>query len=302
VNDEYGLARAAGPSDELASPADEVAFQDALLRLLERRTKIYTMGDSTSLPTHVAAELLRSICFVLGIDPEEPVVPEYLLKVDLEREFQRRLADVERKVEAAERAWVDVCAATPPIPNIALRDTIASIHDFFKHYDYRSMAHDIPCSIDYPLCHPVETSILGVDYIAEYLRRLMIEARFLRLFEIAACKRVLGSAGPNYIELLVNLYEPVAINAIGLALAGEEPARLVIGDAEREAIAARLGPLGDAGRERVLHEAAITACDELGVCDEDEREYLGAVVPELLPRIEVGLAHGTLGGVFVGCT
>jgi hypothetical protein len=34
--------------------------------------------------------------------------------------------------------------------------------------------------------------------------------------------------------------------------------------------------------------------------DRDAREYLIAIVPELLPRIEVGLAHGSLAGVFAG--
>jgi hypothetical protein len=300
MTDEYGLVRVAGAAYELAAPADEVAFQDALLRLLERRTAIYTMGDSSSVPTYVAADLLRSICFVLGIDLEERTVPERLLRVDLEREFTRRLAEVGRTVGATERLWRDVCIVMPLIPNIALRDTLTGIGDFFRYYDYRSMAQDIPCSIDYPLCHPVESSFLGVDYVAEYLRRLMIEARFLRCFEIAPCERVLAAATTDYIELLVNLYEPVAINAVGLALLGEDPARLVIGDVERKAIAARLGSLGDAQRARALKEAATRACDALCVSDEDAREYLGAVVPELLTRTEVGLAHGSLGGVYVG--
>jgi hypothetical protein len=299
MTDEYGLARNTG-SGEPASPEDVATFQRAILRLLERRTAVYTMGDSTSVPMGVAAEILRSICFVLGIDPEERMVPKYLLRVDLEQEFQRRLADLARKVEAAEQRWRDVCVVMPSIPSIALQGTLLGIRDFFRHYDYRSMAHDTPCNIDYPLCHPVETSLLGIDYITEYLQRLMIEVRFLRLFEIAACERVLASASPDYLGLLVNLYEPVAINAIGLALIGEEPARLVIGDAERHGIAARLGPLGEAGRERSLRGAATTACDALGVSDEDEREYLGALVSELLPRIEVGLVHGSLAGVFVG--
>jgi hypothetical protein len=299
MTDDYGLVRA-GAASELASPADEAAFHDAFLRLLERRAAIYTMGDSTSMPKYIATDLLRSICFVLGIDPEAQTVPEQLLRIDLEREFEHRLAEVGKRVEAAERLWRDVCISMPLIPNIALRDTLASIGDFFSHYDYRSMAHDIPCSIDYPLCHPVESSVLGVDYIAEYLRRLMMEARFLELFEIARCERVLAAASTDYIELLVNLYEPVAINAIGFALLGEDPARLTIGDVERKAIAARLESLGDAWRARTLQDAATRTCDALGVSDEDARKYLSAIVPELLPRVEVALAHGSLAGVFVG--
>lgn len=300
VSDGYGLARQTDAGSEVASPADSVAFEDAFLRLLERRTAIFTMGDSTSVPTHQAAELLRSICFVLGIDPEEGVVPERLLGVDLEREFCLRLAEVEKKVGTTERLWQDVCVAMPPIPNVALRDTLTGMRDFFRHYDARSTAHDVPCSIDYPLCHPVDESLLGVDFIAEYLRRMMIEARFLARFEIADCRRVLASASPDHVELPVNLYEPVATNAVGLALIGADPARLLVGDAERQAIAVLLGSMGDAGREQALLAAANAVCDAVDMRGEDEREYLRALVPELLPRIEVGLAHGSLHGVFVG--
>lgn len=294
------LARTTEAAGGLASPGDFTAFEDAFMRLLERRIAAYTQGDSSSVPAHVAVDLLRSISFVLGIDLEERLVPEHLLGVDLEREFKRRLADVDRQVEDAERLWREVCIAMPLVPNIALRDTLAAIHDFFEHYDTRSMAHDIPCSIDYPLCHPVDGSIMGVDYIAEYLRRLMIEARFLQLFEVAACERVLSHASPDHVELLVNLYEPVAVNAIGLALVGQDPAHLVISDSERDAIQARLRPLGAAGRELALREAATSLCDDLGVSDAEAREYLSDIVPELLPRIEVAMSRGSLRGVFVG--
>lgn len=298
--DGHDLALGADPTGDVASPEDVVAFGHAFLRLFERRTALYTMGDSSSVPAHVAADLLRSICFVLGVDPDGDAVPEDLLGVDLEREYVSRLTAIERRVKAAERLWRDVCIAMPLIPNIALRDTLGAVGGFFRHYDPRSMAHDIPCSIDYPLCHPVDEALQGIDYIAEYLRRLMIEARFLKRFDLVACERVLVSATPDHIELLINLYEPVAANAIGRALLGEEPEPLVIGDAERQAISARLGPLGDAGRARVLREAGNAVCDELGVSDRDERAYLLDVVPGLLPRIGAGSPHGGLSGVFVG--
>lgn len=74
----------------------------------------------------------------------------------------------------------------------------------------------------------------------------------------------------------------------------------MIGAADRERIAARLAALDDAGRELVVLEAAVEACDSLGVADRDARAYLGALAPELLPRIEVGLEHGSLAGIFVG--
>ena len=282
----------------LATPEDVAAFQERFARLLERRTAIYTMGDSSSVPKHVAVDLLRSVCFVLGIDPERQEVPERLLSVDLEEEFRRRLADIERKVELAAELWREVVATMPAIPSVSLQDTLAEIGNFPRSYDFRSMAHEIPCSFDYPLCHPVPESLVGVDYIVEYLRRVLIEADFLRRFDRDACIRVLERTSSDYAELLVNLYEPVATNAIGRALIGEDPRSLRIADEERAEIARRPGLMSAAARKRLLREAADAVCDAVGLGDE-AREYLRALAAELLPRVQVALAHGELGGVFV---
>lgn len=286
-------------SGVLAFPADVVAFQDRFFRLLQKRTAIYTMGDSSSVPRHVAIDLLRSVCFVLGIDADEPEIPDELLTVDLEAEFGRRLASIGRKVEATAKLWREACVSMPVIQNIALRDTLASIGDFAQQYDYRSMAHEITCSIDYPLCHPVPESLLGVEYIYEYLRRLLLEGEFLQHFALASCVGILESTCPDYRGLLVNLYEPIATNAIGRAVIGQDPVGLNVTDADRTEIARRLGPLGPNERIRVLHKAALTVCDAVGIQDDGAREYLTDLVPELLPRIDIGLARDDLRGVFV---
>ena len=283
----------------LASPEDAAAFQDRFLRLLERRTAIYTIGDSSSVPKHVAIDLLRSVCFVLGIDPDDPKVPDRLLSADLEAEYRRSLAQVGRKVELAEKLWREACVSMPMIPNIALRDTLAEIGEFPKKYDYQSMAHEVTCSIDYPLCHPVPAELPGVDYINEYLRRLLLEADFLNRFDLEACVRVLKSSCVDHLGLLINLYEPVATNAIGLAVIGEDPARLNVSDEDRVQIERRLSPLGQSQRERVMREAAVTVCVSAGVLDADSQEYLSDLVPDLMPRTELGLSRGDLRGVFV---
>lgn len=300
--DENGLVPIELPDFDrgLATPEDIAAFQGRFLRLLERRTAIYTMGDSTSVPTHVAVDVLRSVCFVLGIDPDSPEVPQRLLVVDLEDEFRRNLAEIECKVELSGELWREVVSKVPPIPSTALRDTLAAIGDFPRHYDFRSMAHEIPVVFDYPLCRPVPETLLGVDYIDEYLRRLLIEAGFLRRFDVDGCVRVLERSSPDFEDLLVNLYEPVATNAIGRVLTGRDPSPLRISDEERADIALRLGRLTGEQRERAMREAAVATCDSLRIHEDDAVEYLCELVPELLPRIEVGLAHGDLRGVFVG--
>jgi len=296
---ELAPVSANGVDEALATPDEAAAFQLRFLRLLERRTAIHTMGDSTSVPRHVAADLLRSICFVLGIDPDRPEVPRSLLSVDLEDEYRRRVDALGRRVDAAEKLWRDVCARMPLIENIALRDTLKNLGDFFTWYDYRSMAHETPVMIDYPLCHPVPETLQGIDYIEEYLRRLMIEAEFLARLEVEAIERVLRASAPDHIELLINLYEPVATNAIGLALAGKNLDQLVIAEPARIEIESRLrGPAGRRGR--VLQDAAGALCNHLSIESTASRAYLSDLVPDLLARIEVSLPQRALRGVFVG--
>lgn len=292
------LSRAVG-ADGIATAAEIDAFQRAFLRLLERRTAIYTMGDSTSVPAHTAADILLSVCFVLGIDPSDPEVPERLLHVNLEDEFRRRLAEVERNVELAGELWKAAVATMPPIPSTALRDTLAAIGDFPRAYDFRSMAHEIPVMFDYPLCHPVPESLLGVEYINEYLRRLLTEFDFLRRYPAEACVRVLARSSPDFVELLVNLYEPVATNAIGRALLGKDPTSLEFAEDERAELVRLLGRASARERESMLREAAQATCGALGIADAGARGYLSAVAAELPPRIEVALGASQLRGVFV---
>ena len=288
-----------GRAEELASPEVAAAFQDRFMRLLEHRTALYTLGDSSSVPNHVASDILRSVCFVLGIDPDDPEIPEELLSVDLEAEFRRRLATLERKVELTGELWKEAIASVPGVQNLSMEETLANIGNFPKAYDYRSMAHEIPVSIDYQLCHPVDGDAPGIDYINEYLTRLMIENDFIGRFEVRTCERLLSASCPDYYGLLINLYEPMAANAVGLALVGKDPQGLKVSDDDRSEIVRRLGPLGHAARERTLREAAAATCDALGISDEAAREYLADCAADLLPRIELGLPRQELRGVFV---
>jgi len=247
----------------------------------------------------VAADLLRSICFVLGIDPERREIPQELLGVNLEDAFRSHLKEIEREVELAGELWREVASAMPAIPSIALHDTVAEIGNFPRVYDFRSMAHEIPVSFDYQLCHPVDEDLQGVAYINEYLRRLLIESDFLARFEPAACIRVLGRTAPSFAETIINLYEPVATNAIGRALLGKNPRPLRLAEEDRAQIARLLAPMTHAARAAALRDAAAAACDALGVDDAAARDYLRELAADLLPRVEVALQRDTLRGVFV---
>jgi hypothetical protein len=83
------------------------------------------------------------------------------------------------------RLFITASLGLPAIENASLRDTMRGIRLFFRRYDLHFFAHQIPTVLDYQLSHAVPDSFLGIEYIVEYLRRLIIENDFLRRFEPA---------------------------------------------------------------------------------------------------------------------
>ncbi|RDB61346.1 hypothetical protein C1878_11545 [Gordonibacter sp. 28C] len=294
-----------GADKELASFSDgEADFQAGLWRVLAKQVSLYTLGESSSLPEYDAHRLLASACFVLGVDPDDPdpVLMRAIVAEGAEEAFEREVRLVEREAERTDDLWREVAFTTPLLESVALKDTLESLRGFRSRYAPRFFAHEIPADIDYPLAAPVPETVQGVRYVNTYLGRLLLENRFLQRFELERCKGVLRAVHPGYGELILNLFEPVATNAVGCALAGCDVRGLRVDDAGYERIAASLR--GKSARQvRVaLENAAARACDEAGLRpsdDEPVRGYVERLASGLTPQVRNALAHDALTGVFV---
>jgi hypothetical protein len=170
---------------------------------------------------------------------------------------------------------------------------------FFRQYDYRFFAHQIPCYVDYQLCHSVPYELQGVEFINEYLRRLIIEDDFVRKFEKRNVEHLLENASPDYRGLLINIFEPVCTNAIGLALLNGDVFSLCITISDIERLSELFEPLSAIPAKKVLRDAGEYVCTILGITGASSIEYVGKTAEDLYPRIEVALPHGNLGGIFV---
>ena len=294
----------AGSADEavrLPAEGEETAFQLGLWRLLAKQASLYTLGESSSLSEYDAHRLLASVCCVLGVDPDDPD-PAVMREVSVEGAeavFGRNLRRIEADAARVEGLWKDVCLSMPMLESVALKDTLQSLRDFRTRYEPRFFAHEIPADIDYPLCQPVAESVLGVDYVAAYLERLLAECRFLRSFDLGRCRAVLGSVHPDYGELILNLFEPVAANALGCVLAGCDARSLRRGEGARERLSDELRALKPSGLSRRLQQAAELVCVQLGQDDPAPCSYLKAFAQGLGPRIACALRQGGMEGVFV---
>lgn len=281
------------PQFPALSPEEDLLAQEALWELVRRQARLFA-PESASLPAETAAALSESVRLTLGADRD----PSVLLRPELEERFrqgQRRLA---QKVEMSRQLWRAAWATRPEIESRSLQDTLDSLSGFARRYDLRFFAQEIPCDIDYQLSQPVPETLVGVDYVNEWLRRLCLEQDILRRFEPGLARAVIAAGCPDYRRLLVNLYEPVAVNALGLALLGEEPRWLDVPPPLRRRLEARLSPLSEEDRAAALDTGALALCQALELRAQST-QYLRRTAADLRPRLSAALGAGTLEYVFL---
>lgn len=195
-------------SDSACGCERERVAQDNLAWLFRKLAGLYTGSGSASLSRAEALQLAASLSYQLGLDGLSDVAVVDVLCAERPDQLllhaQERLA---RKVDAALERWREVCAVMPAIRNVALRDTLASIGELRRAYDTYFAAHEVPCSIDYPLSCPVDDRLQGIDYVQAWLDQLFFEASYIVGFTLESCIKVLEYACPDYRGLHVNLYD-----------------------------------------------------------------------------------------------
>ena len=303
-------------TNELTRPltgAEERLWQEKLAALLVRQIALYTANESSSVPTAAAQELLRGVLFFLAV-PEEPEAssrPEdvgsryeaecadrirVLLPLDLADELAHGQHRAQRDSALTLALWRKVVAALPPLENRSLRDTLRSIGRGFHRYDTRFFPQRFDCDIDYQLAVPVSESLLGINYVNQYLTHLAAENSLLTRLPQGEVRAVLERSCPDWRGLLVNLYAPAAANALARTLLGGEG--LTLSDGEIDALRERWE---HARPERIMADllAAADALAERLILPRGAGKYLSGFAREVVARAEALRDCGGLRGLFV---
>jgi hypothetical protein len=271
-----------------------------LYGLLSFVTARYTMDESSSVPVETARELLESLTFTLtlALRAEGRGLRDLAGEAEPEKLLERGRRELKARFKRCRALYAQTLSTLPPMESISLRDTMDGLGVFFRRYDLRYFAHLIPADIDYQLCRPVPESFLGVEYVGEYLRRLLMENLFLSRFETKTVTRLLEAYCPDYRELPGNLFEPAGVNAVGLALYSGDIFSLDVKSRDLKKLEELFRTWSREEAEKNLSEAAGKACQALAVGGPAEL-YLASTARELYPRIMAALPAGGLGGIFL---
>ena len=278
---------------------EALLLHQKLWSLLEKLAKEYTFGESTSVSSEDAQRLLASAVFVLKQHlSAEGKEPKSLIDDDIFTAFEHGKKLVLKSCDEVRGLWKSACSTVPKAPSLALTETLKSINEGFYHYNIDLFSAELPCSISYPLAEPVPENLLGTEYLAEYLRRVILENYVISKFEAKKLRMLLFRISPYYSELLINLCEPSLQNCVGLSVLGEDIFGLSLSAEMRHSLSDIFSSADDEHALFLLENAAENICCALELSDEFSCGYIRRFVLNLLPRIKASAKNG-LRGVFI---
>ncbi|HWR19744.1 MAG TPA: DUF6179 domain-containing protein [Clostridia bacterium] len=279
-----------------ASAEGAHSLKSELLSLLAREASLVAMGDS-SLRIERAQDLLHSLQFSIGLFLKRYGMNEAveLLQTEALRTLLQRGRDHLKSCIKEARTVYDKLVLLPfSTKNRAYNDTVFSaLPMFFARYDALQAAHEIPCSIDYPLFSPNE-NLEGIEYIGAYVNSLYIETCFLGCFEMNTIAELLSSFCPDPDAQLINLFEPVFFNAMGRCILQQSPLPLDIPSAMQERVFFRLGALDLPLRVEAVRQAAVRLTEELDLAADKGTVgyFLNFAKEKFLIGLELFMVHG----------
>ena len=214
----------------LLTDRDISAMQLELMTLLAEQTDQWSHGESSSIPTEKAQEMMASVMFVLGVQLKTYPTPEQaveLLKTKpLKSLFECGLKLVRSKMAISRRLQKQIADNLLNTPNVYYRSTIVDgINGFFKLYRPQFTAHEIHITADYPVLAG-RPEVNGIEFIEQYLRCIEAENAFCRCFDAEDIHDLLCGLTPDYPQIPMNLFEPVLLSALGLILVNRNPVLL----------------------------------------------------------------------------
>ena len=256
---------------------------EALYSLLSAQCKSFTGGQSSSLSVETVEALLSSICFSLSCFANK-YGQNALLKIPPEKALEGARDILKKRIQLCKTLYLTLLRLPFQPDNVSYRDTVNGMENFFKKYDYYFFADQIPCDIDYQLCLPVSENLWGVDFLTEYIKRLICEGRFCGAFQRYEITALLANFGSRNNELLINVFTPVLSNALGRVLLGNDISTLEVTPDGIEKLFSMFAGLKYEEALPIVDKASKLLCSRVGFSGYNA-EYVTESARTLIPRI-----------------
>lgn len=288
----------------LLDGSDLENIQLQCISLLAYKSERYNMGESSSIRIETAESIMKSIFYTIGLYLKSLPNPDYAVtKLKLEKisemyEIGRKL--IYNRFQGAKRIYELVQSNKIETLNHSYNSTLSGngIGLFFKSYNIEYEAYDIPASIDYQLCNPVN-DLAGIEYIQKYLENLYLENEFCANFATDNIHYLLYGYDKGYPDLLINIFEQVLTAALGCSLANRNIRKLNISQEDIQYLYEKLLKYEKNTIMLKLVEATEDIFEEFNITNYLLKKYIEKSLPKIATNIEIALGLNTLNKVFI---
>jgi hypothetical protein len=223
----------------------------------------WTRGESTSVMTETANDLLMSVLFnidayLIGTDSIEHAV-DIMLNTPVIQLYYEGIHRLKSYLCEATGLLVRVKRTRLNIPNVYYNETVNGFIDILKSYDIQFGAHLVTGDIDYPLAVQ-NNSMRGIHYLRGYLMNLYAENSFCREYDSEEVAKLYTTFCDihkyPYSEPRINIYLMVLVNALFNDYLRKEPGSLMITKDECDVIQTLLDSISEEERRTLLNGIA----------------------------------------------
>ncbi|SFB02746.1 DUF6179 domain-containing protein [Clostridium frigidicarnis] len=273
------------------------------MELLKVNLKYYTKDESSSVMVEVAESILQCIDYTIGIylktfDNLESIIEE-IKNTNLFDMLKMGHDLIKEKILYSKKLLHEINENKLEVDNYSYSDTIDyGIPLFFKEYNDLFSAHETPASIDYQL-YIDNMDYIGIEYIFNYLETLSLENEFCNNFHISEINKVLRGYDKKCELLLINIFELVLINSLGVIICGKDLNSLNINSLDREQIKNKLGNLSLEELQQELLKYAKICSEILDIKNEAVVTYIKKSTLKITSLINESIKLNRLETVFI---
>lgn len=206
--------------------------KDELEKILYRRAELlkeklmyYTKNENSSVMVETAESILDGIDYTVGIylkSLELEMAVDKLKNEDLGSVLKGGEKLIKNKVEKNRMLLKMIKMHKINVNNYSYDDTVEhGLGVFFSKYDTFFKPQETNCDVDYQI--PIDIMYYtGIEYIEKYLEIISIENEFCNKFQSSNIKELLRNYDSRYEELLINIFQLVLINALGVVICNKE--------------------------------------------------------------------------------
>ena len=258
---------------------------DELMPVVAELTRKYTSGESSSVTYETARHLMEAVLYCIG-ELESGIMPIGAERLPAGQAYRLGCEKVREKVKAAEQTYRDLLSYFSAYGNENYYDTVVKgIAGFFTCYDARFSPQETIITMDYPVLVPLNGKT-GIDAVAEYIRCIALEQRFLGAFQAGFVTDILTRFHSGYRRQFFNLCRVIFRHVVARTLIIERQRQGERAGAE-EILESAAGRLSAKELTELLERAADAVLERGWEMPQELGGYLKRDIPDFVAELRL---------------